>query len=726
MIQRELIHPSSIAVIGASNSIEKPGGKVLYNILEGGFEGPVYPVNPRDTLIQGLQAYTSVRDIPQTDLAILAIPAGQCTKTVKLLAERKGTKAFIILSAGFSEESREGAAIEEAIVRIVEEHDASLIGPNCIGMLTRDYKGLFTTPVPQPDPGGCDFISGSGATAVFIMENGLSKGLGFSEVFSVGNSAQTGAEDILAHLDETFDPQRSSRVKLLYLENIGNPGKLLFHARSLIAKGCRIAAVKAGTSIAGSRAASSHTGALAGSDAPVDALFRKAGIVRCYSREELTTVAGVLLSPPVPGRRFAVISHAGGPAVMLTDTLSHGGLEVPPLGGPAAEELKRFLFPGSSTANPIDFLATGTAEQLGMIIDFCETKFDNIDAMIVIFGSPGLSEVYDVYDVLHRKMESCRKPIFPVLPSILNVRREIDYFLKKGHIHFPEEVELGRALSRVYATPTSTEPPALLYPPAPTVTTDLTAPTMRVETVEAATPAEKGRTDTGSKFIDTSAIRQLIDKAANGYLPPPEASKLLQLAGISCAEEFFVDSIEEALKAAGEIGYPLVMKVVGPLHKSDIGGVAVDIRDEEDLRREYRRIMKIPAAQGILLQPMLSGLELFAGAKAEPGYGHLVLCGLGGIFVETLQDVNCGLTPLDTGEALGMVRSLRGYPLITGTRGKAGTREDIFADILVRISALVQAAPEIVEMDLNPLMGGKKSIVAVDIRIRIEKLARSG
>jgi acetate---CoA ligase (ADP-forming) len=338
------------------------------------------------------------------------------------------------------------------VVDIVNSVNGALIGPNCVGILTPHHHSIFTYPIPKLDPKGCDFISGSGATACFIMEAGIPKGLTFANVFSVGNSAQMGVEEILQYLDETFDPEMSSRVKLLYIENIDKPQVLLKHAASLIRKGCRIAAIKAGSSAAGSRAASSHTGALASPDVAVDALFRKAGIVRCHGREDLISVASVFMHPELKGKNIAVITHAGGPAVMLTDALSNGGLEVPHIDNPASKELLTKLFPGSSVANPIDFLATGTAEQLGVIIDYVDQQFEEIDGMVVIFGTPGLFPVFDVYDVLHEKMKTCRKPIFPVLPSTLTAREEVDAFIAKGRINFPDEVTLGNALCRVYHT----------------------------------------------------------------------------------------------------------------------------------------------------------------------------------------------------------------------------------------------------------------------------------
>ncbi len=434
MITPQLINPASIVIVGGSNDITKPGGKVLKNLIDNHFGGSLYVVNPKENEIQGLKCYKSVDELPQCDLAILAIAAKYCPDTVETLARDKQTRAFIILSAGFHEESEAGALLEEKIVATVNQYNACLIGPNCIGMMNPHHTSVFTTPIPKLDPKGVDFISGSGATAVFIMEASIPKGLTFASVYSVGNSAQLGVEDVLKYLDENYDPETSSAVKLLYIESVNKPDMLLKHASSLIRKGCRIAAIKSGSSDAGSRAASSHTGALASPDVAVESLFRKAGIVRCHSREELASVASIFMHKPLKGKNIAIITHAGGPAVMLTDALSEGGLEIPHLEHP---ELLTKLFPGSSVANPIDFLATGTAEQLGLIIDACENDFPDIDGMAVIFGSPGLFEVYDVYKLLDEKMRTCSKPIYPVLPSIINVKKEIEYFIGLGAHQLP-------------------------------------------------------------------------------------------------------------------------------------------------------------------------------------------------------------------------------------------------------------------------------------------------
>ncbi|HAH59371.1 MAG: acetate--CoA ligase family protein [Lentimicrobium sp.] len=681
MINQQLIHPKSIVVVGGSNDTTKPGGKVLQNLIENQFPDQLYVTNPKETEVQGIRCYQDPNDLPECDLAILAIAAKYCPDTVELLAREKNTRAFIILSAGFHEESEAGALLEQQIVETVNSVNGCLIGPNCIGMMNRHHTSVFTLPIPRFDPKGADFISGSGATAVFIMESAIPTGLSFSSVYSVGNSAQTGVEEVLQYLDETFDPEHSSRVKLLYVESINKPDLLLKHATSLINKGCRIAAIKSGSSSAGSRAASSHTGALASSDSAVDALFRKAGIVRCNGRQELATIAAIFMHKPLEGKNIAIITHAGGPAVMLTDVLSNNGLEVPHLESP---ELLEKLYPGSSVANPIDFLATGTAAQLGDIIDYCDNEFDEIDAMAVIFGSPGLTQVFDVYKLLDEKMKTCRKPIYPILPSVINVKDEIEYFLSLGRINFPDEVVFGQALAKVYHTP----------PPAPIA-----------ELPE----------------INHRLIRQVIDGSESGYLQPEDVQKLLDAAGIPRAGEAVVNTQKQALEAINKMGYPVVMKVVGPVHKSDVGGVVLNVKNEETVVAEFERMMKIPETTAILIQPMLSGTQIFAGAKFEPKFGHMILCGLGGIFIEVLKDVQTAIAPVSMREAREMIQTLKSYKIIEGVRGQEGVNQQAFADVIVRLSALCISAPEIAEMDINPLLGNERGVVAVDARIRVEK-----
>ena len=767
MIAKELLNPKSIVICGASSDIQKPGGKALKNLLESPFKGQVYAVNPKETEVQGVKCYAKVDDLPQVDCALLCIAAKFCAQTVDVLAKEKGCKGFIIISAGFSEENAEGAAIERHIVDTINSVGGSLIGPNCTGFLNVNYAGCFDAPIPKLDPKGVDFITGSGATAVFIKEYGMNNGLKFNSVWAVGNSAQLGIEDVLEYLDETFDPEKSSHVIMLYLEKINDPQRMLRHSRNLINKGCHIAAIKSGGSAAGSRAASSHTGALATNDAAVDALFRKAGIVRCYNRQELTTVCGVFMHPEIKGNRCAVVTHAGGPAVMLTDVLSNGGIEVPSLKDhPASKALLEKLYPGSSVGNPIDFLATGNAEQLGHILDAVENEYDEIDFSVVIFGSPGLFSTKEVYDVLDQKMRSCKKPILPVLPSIINVKQEIEDFIAKGHINFPEECVLGNAICKIHNTP---KPKSGIIEMLP-IDKILVSPTNEPAKEEVAKVAESirewglltpitvspmsggyrvmagvkriraaqliGMTEIAAYIqedtlandqpeIDVERIRRTIDRCKDGYLEMADYNELLDAAGISRKKSIEVSKKEDALAFAQEVGcskdVPLVMKVVGPLHKSDVGGVTLGVKDLETVSKEFDRLMAIKDTYAVEMYPMLEGTEVYIGAMRDPKFGHQVFFGLGGIFIEVLKDVESVLLPVSKDEVLDKLKNLKGYKILEGVRGQEGVNIDLYAEQVVRVGALVQAAPEIVEMDLNPLLGNPRYVTAVDARIRIEK-----
>lgn len=685
MINNKLINPDSIVVVGGSDDLFKPGGKILKNIIDGKFAGILSVVNPRQDSVQGIKSYRDVKEIPPADVAILAIQAKYCLPVVETLISEKNTKGFIIISAGFSEAGEEGRKLEKEIADKISAAGGCLIGPNCIGVITPAYNGIFTTPVPRLSPGGCDFVSGSGATAVFIFESAIPKGVNFSSVFSVGNSAQTGVEDVLAYWDETFDPETSSRVKLIYVESIQDPDKLLHHASSLIRKGCRIAAIKAGTSEAGSRAASSHTGALASSDSAVEALFRKAGIVRCTGREELTTVASVFFYKNLKGRNIAIITHAGGPAVMLTDALSAGGMNIPKISGEHHDKLLSMMNPGASASNPIDMIATATSEQLDQIIEYVDKQMPEIDGMTVIFGSNGLNDMSVIYDLLDRKIRECDKPLFPILPSVASSHTELEYFLGKGHVNFPDEVVLGRALTKISNTPFPAEENIFL------------------------------------QDIDVPLIRSIIDKAPDGFLDPEMIQKLIAAAGIPAVKEAVVATKKELVTLAEKVGFPLALKVIGPVHKSDVGGVTLNIKSRTHLEAEFDRMIRIEGVKAVLVQRMLSGTELFIGAKYESKFGHVILCGLGGIFVEVLGDFSSGLAPLTMNEAISMIRSLKSYRIIRGTRGKPGINEHKFAEIIVRLSSLLRFATEIKEMDLNPLIGTPESITVVDARIRIEK-----
>jgi len=684
MIHQKLIQPKSIAVIGGSDNPNSPGGKILENLLENRFQGEIYVVNPKKDRVKNLPTYRHVSELPDNvDTAIIAISAKYVLDTVKILASQKNTRGFIIISAGFSDTGEAGKKLEEAVVAEIEKYGGSLLGPNNIGLINQHYAGVFTTPVPSLDSQGIDMVSGSGATAVFIIEAAMQLGLTFNSIWTVGNSAQIGVEEVLEYLDESHAPD-SPRIKMLYVESIGNPKKFLQHSRSLIEKGCQIVAIKAGSSQAGSRAASSHTGALASPDRAVDALFDKAGIIRAYGRNEMINLAGILRYGLPQGKNMAIVTHAGGPGVMLTDILEKNGIHIPEIKGKKAEHLREKLYPGSSVANPIDFLATGTAEQLDEILKTVEKDFDQIDASAVIFGSPGLFRVYEVYDVLMKHIRSDKKPIYPILPSVVNVADEIKYFHQKGFAAFPDEVIFGKAFAKAYQHQKDLQE--------------------RIKI--ASTPL----------VVKSANLRsELTNK--KGYLRPEESYALLKDFDIPVVKEAVFTEVDPAIEFASQ-HYPVVLKVVGVLHKSDVGGVRLNIRNEQELQKHFADLIQIKGASAVLIQAQKQGVELFAGVKKEKDFGHLILFGTGGIFVEVLKDFQTLLTPVNEMEIRQKINKLKMYPLLKGIRGQQGINIDAFVDLILKISKLVETYPQISEMDLNPVLAGPNELFVVDNRIK--------
>jgi acetyltransferase len=682
MIAKALINPKSIVVVGGSDNPNSPGGKILSNLTEQNFQGKIYVVNPKKEQVFDLPTYKNVQDLPDNvDTAIIAIASKYVEETVQVLTEQKNTKGFIIISAGFSDVGEQGKQLEERIVAQIEKYQGSLLGPNNIGLINTNYAGVFTTPVPKLSRFGVDMISGSGATAVFIIEAAMQIGLMFNSIWTVGNSAQIGVEEVLEHLDETHNDE-SPKVKMLYIESVQKPLKLLKHASSLIRKGCKIVAVKAGSSEAGSRAASSHTGALASSDLAVDALFDKAGIIRAYGREEMINIAGVLTYGLPDNNRIAIVTHAGGPGVMLTDVLEKNEMKVPAISGEKAEELKAKLFAGSSVANPIDFLATGTAEHLDEILHYCENEFDDIDAVAVIFGSPGLFKVFDVYDVLAKHIEQNKKPIYAILPSVVNVAEEIKYFQNKNKVGFADEVVFGKAFAKAFY---ASEP------------------------------------DCCPEKLDLKEHRKTLVniEADKGYLSPEKVNLLLSAYDIPVVDEGVFDCVEEAILFA-ENQYPIVMKVVGPIHKSDVGGVKIGIQNKQELKQTFSELMQIDEAKAVMIQAQKNGMELFIGVKKEAGFGHLILFGMGGVFIEVFKDFQTILAPESISKITHKIEQLKSYPLLKGVRGKKGINIEEFANLVQQVARLVNDYPQILELDLNPILATENEFFAVDARIRIE------
>ncbi len=685
MLHPKLINPESIAVIGGSDNTESIGGSVLKNLIDQHFKGELYVVNPKKNVVQKITCYNHVSALPKTDLAIIAIPAADILEVVEQLLQTKETKAFIIYAAGFAELNKEGLLLQEKIAQLISKAGASLLGPNNIGMINENYAGVFTKPLPTIDKNGADFISASGATAVFTLEAANQIGLQFSSLFTVGNSAQIGVEDVLEYLDESFVAGKSSLVKMLYIEGVRKPKKLLAHSISLIRKGCSILALKSGITDKGKSAAASHTGAMVNSDLFISALFKKAGIIRCHSRHELVTCAAILQVTNKRPKNFAIITHAGGPAVILTDTLSSFGIGIPDLNEYHEKKLSQLLYPGASTKNPIDILATGTAEQLDSVLDYCIKEVDEIDGLIVIFGSPGLTSVSNAFNVIHQKIKESTKPIYAILPSVVNGQNEIQDFLHRGNQAFNDEYLFGTCLAKILSSKPQIE------------------------------AFVSNNTETKSR------IEKIIDRFPDGFLNPNQVYELLTEAKIKMAKQVLVHSESDLLNVARTLSYPVVQKVVGPLHKSDNKGVITSVLNITELMYNFRKLIKQKGVKAVMIQQMISGKEVFIGSKNEKGFPPLIVCGSGGIYVEALKDISTALAPVDKNEAKEMVNQLKIKPILQGIRGESSCNLEAFYQTIENISNLLMVAPQIVELDINPLMISEQDIIAVDARIRIKK-----
>ncbi len=683
-----LFHPQSIAVVGASSDPLKPGGRVFKSIREHGYGGRLWPVNPKAAEILSVPAYGSLAALPSVpDLAIIAIPSPLVLATVIELAE-SGVGATIVLTSGFGEKDEAGKKVEEEMRRVADKAGMALIGPNCSGFLTTSYKGKFAGIVPQRPGGAIDFISGSGATVDYLMESADPRGLSFGTVINLGNSVQLGVEDLLALYDDNYD-QDCARILLLYLEAVKKLQLLLRHAQSLALKGCGIAGIKAGTTAAGARAAASHTGAMATSDTAVEALFDKAGILRVAGRGDLIDVACVLRAARgrMRGKRLAIVTDAGGPGVMLADQLARCGLEVPALSEATQLALAAILPPESSLTNPIDALPSRTAAQIKAILEVLgDLEKDRLDGVAVLTGDSGLSDNGAIYCAIARAMDKSPLPIFPVLSSLTSCREKITAFTAAGKVFFPDEVALGLALGAVATLIDKNHRQPSHNPPPPT--------------------------------YDRSAIGALL-QGKTGILEPTMVRLVLSAAGFTLPEELAITTREDLVAGCRRLGYPLAMKVIGPLHKTDVGGVRLNIASESEAETTWEQLMAIPTARGVLLQPMVDGLEVILGVSREGEFGHLLMFGLGGIHTEVLKDVRFALAPLNPNEARRMIDGIRGRTLLDGVRGGPAMNVEHLVDFLVRLGCLVSDFPQIAEIDLNPVKGSLSRLLAVDARIII-------
>lgn len=581
-VYRQLFEPRSIAVIGASNDARKPGGRLVRNLLTNGFSGRLWAVNPRGPVL-GVDTVAAVADLPEApDLALIVIPAPGVRSALSALAAR-GAGSAVVMTAGFGEKDAAGREEEQRLRAIADAADMAVIGPNCSGCLTPAYAGKFAGILVRPRPGAVDLVSGSGALMDFIIEQAVLRGIAFSHAVNVGNSMQMGIEDVLELLDENFGPH-SARILMLYVERLDHPAKLLEHARSLGRKGCALVALKSGVTEAGVRAAASHTGAMAAPDDAVDALFRKAGILRVHSREEMVDTGCALLAVggALTGHRACVVSSAGGPGVLLADELARHGFELPALRDRTRERIAAVLPPEASLANPLDCLPGKDGERTAAILRALqEEERDRVDVIVTIDGHSGLVDDAAILEAT-RAAAAGPIPILPVFSAPLSSARALERFTAAGGVYIPDEVLAGRALGRIRGRPRVWAEPLEL------------------------------------PGYDRAAIAAALPTAP-GLLPPDTAAAVLAAAGFSLPSQAVVSDARAAVHAAVEIGFPVVMKAIGPLHKSDAGGVRPGVRDAAEAEEAFARLARLPAATGVLVQETVAGPEVIIGAARQPG-----------------------------------------------------------------------------------------------------------
>ena len=707
-----LFRPRSVAVIGASRERGTIGAEIFHNLISHGFQGVVYPVNPRAAVVQSVQAYPSIESVPgPVDLAMIVVPAA-VTLGVLDACGRAGVRAAVVISAGFKETGEEGAARERALVACARGHGMRLIGPNCLGVLnTEPAVRLDATFSPTYPPAGrVAFSSQSGALGLAILEYATELNLGISQFVSVGNKADVSSNDLIEFWEE--DP--GTDLILLYLESFGNPRRFTRIARR-VGRRKPIIAVKSGRTRAGVRAAASHTGSLAGSDAAVDALFQQSGVIRTDTIEELFDVAILLANQPIPrGARVGIVTNAGGPGIMASDACESHGLEIAVLSDDTAAALRAFLPREASVRNPVDMIASASPENFERTVRLVAGD-PSIDAVLAIYVPPVVTRPLDVAQAIVRGSAAAAhdavgrgeapKPVLSCFMGSHGVPEGLRS-LHEGQIPsyaFPESaaIALARAVryGRWRAEPEGT-----------------------VRRFEVNREAAAGV---------LAAARTRAASGANVWLSPEEARTLLAAYGLVSPASMVTHDAEQAVTAARAIGYPVVLKLVSATitHKSDVGGVALDLRNDAEVRDAYRGLVERLTAlgwrdrmQGALVQPMLrEGLEAIVGMTHDTSFGPLIMFGLGGVNVELLKDVAFRVQPLTDRDARELVRSVHGFPLLGGWRGSPPGDVEAVEEAILRVSQLAGDHPEVVEMDLNPLrvLPPGRGCLVVDARIAV-------
>ena len=682
-----LFEPRVVAVIGAARERGKIGAEIFHNLVSSGFRGKAIPINPNAGKVLGVPAYARLADVPgEVDLAVIAIPAEKVEAAVDECVA-KGVKAIVVITAGFSETGEEGRRREVALLEKVRRAGMRMVGPNCMGHLNTDPKvSLNTTFSPvYPPAGNVALSSQSGALGLALLEHASRLNLGISSFVSVGNKADVSGNDLIQYWAE--DPRTD--VILLYLESFGNPVRFSRIARR-VARTKPIVAVKSGRSAAGARAASSHTGALAQSDTVVDALFRQAGVIRTRTLEELFDVAALLSHQPIPrGRRVAILTNAGGPGILAADVCEDQGLTLPALSAATAKKLRAVLPAAASVANPVDMIASATPEHYRKCLALLLAD-ENVDSVIVIFIPPIATEPDAIASAIVAGAKG--KSGKTVISTFMSAKGAPPTLAPIPAYPFPESAALALARAASYGEWRN-------------------APEGRVPTL------------TG---IDAVAARAVIEPAIsrNGWLDPLETQSLLRAFGIAAAETRMASDEAGAVKAADALGYPVVLKAVGPaiVHRTDVGGVKLGLADPAAVGAAYRELSSRleDGMTGALLQKMVrGGVEVMVGVSQDPIFGPLIAYGSGGTLVELMADVAFRLHPLTDRDVAAMLEEVRGTALLRGFRGAPRADEAALADLILRVSVLVEACPEVREMDLNPVKVLPEGVCVVDARIRV-------
>jgi acetate---CoA ligase (ADP-forming) len=687
------LEPKSVAVVGASRDPAKIGSVVLHNLIKIGYTGRIFPINPKTSEIESLPTFPRVADVPEPiDLAVIAVPLEYVDAVVDDCIAH-GVRGILLLTAGYSETGAEGRDRERALFAKLRSAGMRLIGPNCFGVINTDPAVRLNTsfsPI-QPMEGSVGLLTQSGALGQAILDYARDLNLGLSNFISVGNKADISGNDLL----QFWSQDDRTNVILLYLESFGNPRKFSRIARE-VARKKPIICVKSGRSGAGARAASSHTGSLAGSDKAADAMFRQCGVIRTNTLEELFDMATLLSHQPLPrGNRVAILTNAGGPGIMAADACEANGLELPTLDDATMKTLRSFLPAAASVANPVDMIASADAPQYGKAM---RALLDdpNVDSVLVLFVPLHPGSPKQVAEAIRAAVpEECEKPVLATFLSAQGMPAELAGI---PSYRFPEGAAnaLGRALR--YAR--WRERPA-------------------------------GKVAAFNDF-NRDAARSIVESAlerGGGWLPAQEAGALLEAARIPVARADVAVSLDEALDAAHSIGYPVALKAIGPeiIHKTEVGGVQLNIKDDAALERVYADLASRLGEKmtAVLIQQMIPrGVETLIGATLDETFGHVIAYGTGGTMVELMQDVALRLQPLTERDVDEMFAEVRGTALLRGWRGSPSADESAVRDILLRLSALLELCPEIEEVDFNPTLVQQHGAVVVDARIRVGSTSR--